>query len=334
MAENTAGAGFGDFAFGDGGLPVDDDVIEADGIGVGGLIGGRILDLFGVEKDEVGGEAFAELATVLEVESPGGERGHAADGVFEGEDFAFPDVLGQNARVGAVAAGMGHADAEIADAGVAGDGRIGVAEDALHIFVTHGVIDHLSAAFLDHVEDSFGFWLTFDVGDFRDVFTFVVLVGTISGDDGLGVVRVAEVLKTREHFAGDALTSSGGLQTFRDGGLAVGEGPTGEGDTEVGGGVIVGVLIDYDVYSFAAELLDEGDCFLRIAPNGGGIDFEVGDLDPEAGLFANSDGLGDRFLHLAAFVAHMAGVDGVVLAGGLGESDDFGGIGEGAGDVD
>lgn len=138
-------------------------VEHQDAVGVYGLDADRVLvrfgesgfvgDGLGVEEDQVGGEAWAELAAVGEVEGGGGLAGHFADGVFEGGDFKFADVATEDAGVGAVAAGVGLAGVELADAGIAGDGDQGVGHDVLHLLFVHGVEDHGGAAGEEGVDD-------------------------------------------------------------------------------------------------------------------------------------------------------------------------------------
>jgi len=85
---------------------VDPDVANADGelvrIGEGGAVGHGI----GVEDNDVGPAAGLESPAIPEREAGGHGGGHLADGVLQGEDLLIADVLAQDARVGAVGAGV------------------------------------------------------------------------------------------------------------------------------------------------------------------------------------------------------------------------------------
>src|SRR5262245_46642047 len=92
-------------------LAVDQDDVEALGPGVGLGEGGLVGDAGGVEDDDVGGHPGLEESAIPELERAGWQRGHPADGVFEGEDLLLAHVDAEDARIGPVGAGVRAADA-------------------------------------------------------------------------------------------------------------------------------------------------------------------------------------------------------------------------------
>ena len=92
---------------------------------VGLLEGGVVRDRLGVEDHHVGEQALAQQAPLAQAQAVGHGRGHLADRLLQGQDPLVADVAAEDARIGAVAAGVhrpqvprpGRVDA----AGVGGD---------------------------------------------------------------------------------------------------------------------------------------------------------------------------------------------------------------------
>jgi hypothetical protein len=238
-------------------------VADAGGVVVGVEEGGVVLDGGGVEQDEVGAHAGAEEAAVGEIEALGGEGGHPADGVFEGDDLAFADIAGEDAGEGAIAARVGGIDTEGGDAAVGGDHGEGVAEDPFDVVFVDGVIDGRTASgLLEFDGDSggvFGGGGEFaGAGDVRERFAGEGgIVGAGGDDDVFGIAGAAVVEDPVDDFGLDFGAGSGGVEAFGEGFGAAGQGPLGEQGGDAGGGGGVRVLVDGDIDAAGAGFLDE-----------------------------------------------------------------------------
>jgi hypothetical protein len=70
--------------------------MDADGVLVGLLEGGRVLDGVRIEHDKIGEVTFANRASLRDAELCGGEACHASHGFGEGQRTLVPDVLAEN----------------------------------------------------------------------------------------------------------------------------------------------------------------------------------------------------------------------------------------------
>jgi hypothetical protein len=153
VPEGHAGFGAGVFVVFDDGDAIDEDVFEAGGVMVRVFVGGVFLNGGRIEYDDVRPIAFAQLAAVLEAKRLGGEAGHFTDGILKAEDVKFTDVVCEDARVVTVAARMGEAFAEFADAAIAGDHGVGELHELLQIGFVHAVKNAGSAVMGLDVQD-------------------------------------------------------------------------------------------------------------------------------------------------------------------------------------
>src|SRR3954451_4990023 len=105
--EERAGRGAGESAVVDDARAVDEDGLDAFGVGVepagvAGEVGSRALgavaDGVGVEEHEVGGPAVGDAATVLEAVQAGGDVGELVDRFLEGDDLLLADAVLEQCR--------------------------------------------------------------------------------------------------------------------------------------------------------------------------------------------------------------------------------------------
>src|SRR5579862_1733190 len=338
MTNNLAWLGAGDFAVFDYGLPVDQHQVEPFGILMRFLKRGFLFDARGIEHHQISPEAFAHQAAIAKPKRARGQRRHFADGVLEREHAALAHKLRQRARIGCIGAGMGNAYAELANAAIAGESRVGVAHDAVDVDFTHGVINHLRAALGLHVQNGFdlvaqALLAAFENVDLADALAVERMIELTRSHHGPGIIFVAFLRDHVFHLFGDPGVGGGIFNALADFFLAVGKSPTRYGHAQMRAGSVVGILIDDDIHALAAVFLHQRERLIARAPEMFVVDFEMGKLDAHAGFAADAHRLIDSFDHVRAFVPHVAGVDAAVFRGSLGERYDFLGVGVGAGNI-
>lgn len=89
------------------------------------------------------------------------------------------------------------------------------------------------------------------------------------------------------------------------------------------GGLPVSVRINI---SGDCRLICIGGSFGSLSPDGGGSEFDVGDLGGDSGLFGNVLNFVNGFEGFVGFVAHVRDVESVIDICSFGEGDDFFGI--------
>src|SRR5262249_50502403 len=104
--EDTAGKAAGVLAVLDDKTAVDDDVLDADRVAMGIVVGRSIGHLARIEEDEIGAGADAHGSPVTQAEPAGWKPRHLVDRLGQREEPLLPRVLAEHTRKGAVAAGV------------------------------------------------------------------------------------------------------------------------------------------------------------------------------------------------------------------------------------
>ena len=127
-----------------------DHVVDALGIAVRIFVRRGVGDTLGIEDDEIGPGADADLAAIGEPQMPRGERRHLAHRVFEGHDVLVARVAAQHARERAVRARMRLAERRrpirCVRRRVAPDRDVRLRHDVAHVVLIHRVVDDLDVA--------------------------------------------------------------------------------------------------------------------------------------------------------------------------------------------
>src|SRR5207302_9534374 len=92
------------------------------------------------------------------------------DRVFERQNSAAVDVFGKYAGIRAVRSGMRHPRTEHTYASIARHSRVRITQDPFDIGVAHGVINHLSPAVQNQIEDRLDFTANVLRTSFHDVY--------------------------------------------------------------------------------------------------------------------------------------------------------------------
>ena len=111
-AQDFAGEGARHLSLIDHGDAVHQDVFHSFGKLIGIVEGGAVADGGGIEDDHVGPHAGFEHSAIGEAHALRGQRGEFADRIFEGQNFFFADIFGQDARERSVGARVGMRLAE------------------------------------------------------------------------------------------------------------------------------------------------------------------------------------------------------------------------------
>ena len=277
----------------------------------------------------------------MEAEALGGQRRHLAHGVLQPQHPQLAHVARQHAGVVAVAAGVRHAHAQLADAAVGREHVVRVREDAPHVVLADGVEHHAGAAAGDEVEGRLDLGLPAlvagpqDARDLEEVLAVERRVGAEAGHAGvahvLAPLRVAPLADQLAHHAAADLRITQALVHLRGG--PVGH-PFGQDRVQAGAGRRVDVLVDGHVLAALAGLLHHGDGAVALAVQLGGDDLEVGDLHRQAGLLAHGQRLVDGLDHLGPLVAHVRGVEPLVGGHHAGQFHDLLRLGVGVRHVD
>jgi hypothetical protein len=117
------------------------------------LEGGDIAERLGIEDDDVGDVALAQVAAFGEPENVGGQSRGAADRRRQRHDVPLDRVASDLAGKAAVGARVGHRVVRYALASVAGGGHKRLLHDLPHLVFLHPEVHHLRAAVpldLDH----------------------------------------------------------------------------------------------------------------------------------------------------------------------------------------
>src|ERR1700730_17191663 len=146
---------FDELAVGEDGSAVYQDELDAFGVLERVVEGGFVDDALGIEDGDVGVGTDADAALVFEhggaiLQALGRHQGHFAEGGHQVESFFFANVVAQDAREGALPAGMnfwprgGHA--------VAGDHDAGVCDRGAGSLFRNGKDNHQAAFFTEFFE--------------------------------------------------------------------------------------------------------------------------------------------------------------------------------------
>ena len=302
------------------------------------VVGGRIGHGRGIENDDVGEGTGAKFAAVAKLEGFCGERGHFADGVFEGDDFLLAHVAAEDAGVVAVAARVRDGVAEAAHAGIGSDHREGLREEFFEVGFAHTVKHALGAAARLDFEDGLDLVVervgpAEDLRGLRDGFSVEAFVGLKIGDDRVGVVAAFALRDGVFHF-GDHAGLGGRIgETFLvtlGAAFAKFSGDQGRDASARSG---VGVLIVGDREAGGAGLVEVGDDFIGAAPRDGAREFQVRNLGRNLGLAGDGGEFVEGGENAGALGTHVARVDAAMGRGDLGKSDDLVRFGESAGEI-
>src|SRR5262249_15078946 len=131
--EDTTREIAGHLTVGENRLAVHQHVAKADSVLVWMSEVGLVGNCRGIEDGDVGLHAGAQQAAVENAKAPGGQAGHAADGLFERENFPLAHVAAEDASEGPIVARMRDILAEERNAAVGSNHGPGVAKNALEV---------------------------------------------------------------------------------------------------------------------------------------------------------------------------------------------------------
>ena len=319
---------------------VDEDVGDALRVAVGFRPRGAVYDPVGVEDDAVGEETFPEDTATVEAEFPGRQGGHLRDGLLEGHDLFLPDVATQHPGEGAVGTGVGFVPAQGSVGGprpaVGTDDDEGMLDDPLEIVLVQGEVDHPDLILLRHQEvpDEEIRLLSRLLGRLADAFPHEALVFLAQDGGDEDVVPRADLFFLGLDVFPDLALQGGvekAVQEFRRRPLL--DPGRQEGAQNRGGGGVRVTVRQY-FHALGLDLRDPGEDPVDFGPVAGIGEFQVGDLETDAGLGGDGDGLLDGLGELVRLVAHVGRVNPSVGRGHAAELDQLVAVGVTTGDVD
>ena len=318
---------------------IDQHVLDAGGEGVRLGVGRQVGDGVRIEDRDVGGIAGDEQAAFLEFDARGRQAGAFPDGRGQVEDLVFPDELLEEAREGAVRARVREFLAQRAfgrvDAAVGGGHREPVRVDLLQVVFLHGEGGLVDREFFgdEQVADHLPFVHAGNLAALGQVLAGVDRVGRVVAAGHYDLLRAAEALEAAvgvglDLFAGRRVVEAG-VDVFRRA-VAQLDGnerrePRGEGGVRIAveGDVDARVVGVVDLLEHPVDLVEVG----RI------LGLEVGDFQAGARFAGGGDGFVHGFEHVVVLIAHMDGVEGVVLFDHFVERHHFLGVAIAAGGI-
>jgi len=340
-SKNAAGAETAQPPLVDNEDPVDQDVRDALGVGVGLSERGAVANRRRVEDDEVGLHPGSHEAAIEQADARRREGCHLAHRPFQAQDALLPDVDAQHPGESTVAARVGRPLTEDRDPSVRRHHRERRGHDALHVLLGDRVEDADGTAVFDDFDGEVGRLLdggllsplTQDRGQVLAVQGGVVSTG--GHLETRGIAPAPFIADLANHLIPDASATRRIRETLGHPLPAPFERPRRKQSGREGrgrGGV--GVLVDGHVDAPGSSRFDEAKRFGASSPAGPADDLVMGDLGGQVTFLSDRDRLADALQNARRLVAHVRDVDAPETASGPGQLHHFLGASEGTGDVE